>query len=784
VTPDIGLVLAILVVSLVLFISERIRMDVVALMVLVALAVTGLVSPNEAVAGFANPAVITVWAMFMLSAGLTLTGVAGVIGRKMMVLVGASEPRIIIVVMVTSAVLSAFMNNIGVAALLLPVTMDIAKHTGKPPSRLLMPLAFGSLLGGLTTLIGTPPNLLIAEALERFGHEPFGMFDFTPIGGVVALAGILFIALWGRKLLPVTDTTSLSRVEEPAELERVYALRERTMMMRIPAGSRLEGRSLRQSRIGSATGLNVVVVERDGETLPAPSPSFRLQAGDRLLVEGRLDRFEELRGWRELIPEAQDVGLEQLVSSEIGLAEIGAGDDSSLAGTTLVEIDFRKRYGGIVLAVRRDEQVIQSDLAQLTLRRGDRMLVLGRREDIDRLRHSQDFETFEDVARTDLVWRYGLEERVFVVRVPTDSVLCSKSLDKARLGDALGFGVLGIRRRDGTRLLPEPDERLLGDDRLIVRGDLDDLEVFHGLQELEIEDEPAPDLRTLETEQAALVEAILSPHTSLARKTLSELQFRERYGVQVLAIVSQGETIRSNLAQRRLRFGDALLLFGRRDDLERLGSDPDFVLLTEKAQPALKTRLAPVAGVVMAAVVTTVLLGWLPISIAAVAGAVLMILSGCLTMEDAYRAIEWRSIFLIAGMLPLGTAMEDTGAAAYLADAVLTVVGPLGPWGVLVGLYLVTAAATMIIPTAALVVLMAPIVMRASAETGVSVQSLMMGVAIAASASFTSPISHPANLLVMGPGGYRFVDYVKLGTVLTLVVMVVALLLLPWFWPF
>jgi di/tricarboxylate transporter len=783
-TPDIGLVLVILVVSLVLFISERIRMDVVALMVLVTLAITGLVSPTEAVSGFANPAVVTVWAMFMLSTGLALTGVAGRIGHQMMRLVGNSEPRIIIVVMITSAALSAFMNNIGVAALLLPVTMSIARRTGKPPSRLLMPLAFGSLLGGLTTLIGTPPNLLVAEALERFGHEPFGLFDFTPIGGVVALAGIVFIAVWGRKLLPTGDAAGASRVTTPAEFERVYAMKDHTVMMRLPEGSRLAGRSLRDSRLGVATGLNVIAVEREGETRPAPSPSFRLQAGDRLLVEGRLDRFEELRGWRELILEERDLGLEQLVSSEIGLAEIGMGSESPLAGHTLGGINFRKRYGGIVLAVRRDSDVIQAGLASLTLKRGDRMLVLGHRKDIESLKHSKDFESYEEVARSDLAWRYGLEEHVFIVRVPSDSVLRYKSLAKSRLGDALGLGVLGIQRHQRTRLLPEPDERLIGEDRLIVRGDPEDLEVFHGLQELEIEDEPPPDLRSLESEQAALVEAILSPAGGLARKTLRDVHFRERYSVQVLAIVSQGETYRTNLGDRPLRFGDALLLFGRRDDLERLQSEPDLILLTEDVQAPAKTWLAPVAATVMGAVVTTVLFGWLPISIAAVAGAVLMILSGCMTMEDAYRAVEWRSIFLIAGMLPLGTAMQETGAAAFLADVVLQGVGGLGPWGVVVGLYLVTAAATMIIPTAALVVLMAPIVMRASAETGISVQSLMMAVAIAASASFTSPISHPANLLVMGPGGYRFADYVKLGTVLTLVVMIVALLLLPFFWPF
>ena len=185
----------------------------------------------------------------------------------------------------------------------------------------------------------------------------------------------------------------------------------------------------------------------------------------------------------------------------------------------------------------------------------------------------------------------------------------------------------------------------------------------------------------------------------------------------------------------------------------------------------------------MLAVVSSVLIGWLPIYIAAMIGATLMVVTRCLSMEDAYRAIDWRSIFLIAGMLPLGTAMQQTGAAQFLAEQTMNVLGPFGPWWVIGGLYLITAAGTMIIPTAALVVLMSPIVLSASADLGIAPQTAMMAVAMAASASFTSPISHPANILIMGPGGYRFVDYLKVGLPLTVVVFVSVMVLLPIFWP-
>ena len=233
-TLEIAIVLAILVVSLILFISEKIRMDVVALLVLVTLAFTGLVTPTEALAGFSNPAVITVWAMFILSAGLAETGVAAIIGRQVLKLAGTQETRMIIVIMLTSGVLSAFMNNIGVAAFMLPVVISIARKTGVAPSRLLMPLAFGSLLGGLTTLIGTPPNLLISNGLKEAGYEPFGLFDFSPIGGTVMIAGVLFLAFGARFLLPERDPgANESETIDRQSLQSQYQLMERSFYLRL-----------------------------------------------------------------------------------------------------------------------------------------------------------------------------------------------------------------------------------------------------------------------------------------------------------------------------------------------------------------------------------------------------------------------------------------------------------------------------------------------------------------------------------------------------------------------
>ncbi len=784
-TTDIALVLAILGAALVLFVSEIVRMELVALLVLSALALTGLVTPAEALSGFSNPAVITVWAMFILSAGLTRAGVADWIGAQIVRRAKLGEIGMVVTIMLVTAVLSAFMNNIGVAALMLPVAMNIARRGGMPPSRLLMPLAYGSLLGGLTTLIGTPPNLLVSEAMRERGLPPFSMFDFAPVGGAVMTVGILFVAFVGRHLLPQRDPGREASAGGAFDLPKQYRLDERSAVVRLVEDSLLSGRTLQQSRFGSATGLVVYAILRNGRTMLAPGADDVLQAKDRLLVEGKLDRFNELRRWQQLVVEDDVPDLQDLVSGEFGLTELEIAPDGSLVGQTLAQLGFRGRFGGIVLALDRGAEVTHVNLAQRPLRGGDRLLVQGRRAELEKLRETAEFQDSSPTSDAEIVERYGLSERIFVLRVPADSALEGSSLGDSRLGDALGLAVLGIRRESRTQMLPGADEPLMAGDALIVRGSRDDLTVFRGLQALEIESEAAPELRDVAADGAGLLEAMLSPRTSLAGKTPAQLNFRERFGVQILAILRQGRVRRSNLRDTPLRFGDALLFLGPQQKLRVVAQDPEFLVLSqaeEDAEPVSRKR-APLAVLIMAAVIVPVVAGWLPIAIASVSGAALMVLVGCLSMDGALRSIDWRAVFLIAGMLPLGIALQTTGAALYVAEALLAALGDAGPFEILAVLYLLTAVLTCIVPTAALVVLMAPIALKASSTVGLAPQAAMMAVAMAASASFTSPISHPANLLVMGPGGYRFVDYLKLGIPLTLVVMAVVLVVLPLFWP-
>ena len=778
-TADIALVLAIMLVAVILFVTEWIRVDVVALTVLVSLTLTNLVTPDQALSGFANLAVVTVWAVLILSAALARTGVAGLIGRPVLRLAGRSEARLIALIMLLVGLLSGFMNDIGVAALMLPVVVDIARRTGRPPSRLLIPLAFAALLGGLNTLIGTPPNILISEALRQYGLEPFHMFDYTPTGVVVMLAGIAFMVLVGRHLLPSRDIMDLPANSRAAPGE-FFGLHERLFVLRLPDDSVLAGKTLAESRLGQALGLNVLAILRADESRLAPDPAAVLRPGDRLLVEGRPDRLTELLGGRILVTEDNYLAAEGLRSAEIELAELELGPQSSLLGQTLEQIDFRRRYGVIVLAIRRGGGVLRTNLESIPLQQDDVLLVQGLPDRLDALQRELDLH----VSRPETFADYHLEDRLATMRVAPDSVLIGKTLVESRLGEAFGLGVMGIVRDSTSQLMPDPDKPLAAGDRLLVKGRPADLETLEGLQSLEIDPQPPPPLGELESEHVGLTEIVLSPRTTLAGRTLRQIDFREKYGLSVLAIWRQGQAYRSNLRDMALRFGDAMLLYGRRERLRVLGREPDFLVLTEAAQEAPRTNKAPFALLTMAAVLIPVILDWLPIPITALAGVVLMVVTGCLTMEEAYRAIEWKAVFLIAGMLPLGIAMEQTGAAMFLAERMVSLVGGLGPLAVLAGLFILAALASQVMPNPAVAVLLAPIALNTAHDLGISPYPLMMAVAISASAAFLSPVGHSANVLVMGPGGYRFADYTKVGIPLTLVVLLVVLAIVPVLWPF
>ncbi|MCP3996900.1 MAG: SLC13 family permease, partial [bacterium] len=379
--------------------------------------------------------------------------------------------------------------------------------------------------------------------------------------------------------------------------------------------------------------------------------------------------------------------------------------------------------------------------------------------------------------------RYALERRLQTVEVPQESLLAGQSLLHARLGEGFQLMVLGIVRKGASFVLPDPDLALEAGDLLLVKGRSEDFNLIDALQELELGDPGSITPQHLESELVGIAEATLSPRTELAGHTVRELDFRKSYGVSILAIWRDGEALYSDLRDKCLYRGDAFLVYGERRRLDRLAKDPNFYLPYAEPREVRRPKKAAVSCGIMAAVVAAVSFGLLPIYVAAPVGAVLMVLTGCLEMSDTHTFIDLRAILLIAGMLAVGLAMKETGAATMVADAVLGPAAMLGDRFVLAALFAITVAAAQVMPTAGAAVLMIPIAMSTAGDLGLSPRALLMVVAVGSSCAFLSPVGHPANLLVMGFGGYRFTDYTRAGLPLVLLLMLVVVFVLPIFWP-
>jgi di/tricarboxylate transporter len=387
------------------------------------------------------------------------------------------------------------------------------------------------------------------------------------------------------------------------------------------------------------------------------------------------------------------------------------------------------------------------------------------------------------VHRTSIRDSYHLNERLMLISLPPGSTLCGKSLAESHLGDIFGLGVLGIVRDGIVNLVPDRADVLQPGDSLLVKGKAEDISTLHDLQELEIDEENVPSIQSLESEETGTFQVVLSPQTSLAGKSPRQINFREKYGLSVLAVYRGGHAYRSDLRDMPLRFGDALMVFGRRDRIQLLANEPDFLVLSEKVATPTRTNKAWIAVLTMVGVILSVALGWLPIAVAAIIGAAVMVLTGCLSMTEAYRSIDWKAVFLIAGMLPLGIAMQSSGTARFLAEGVIALMKPYGIEVLLVGLFLITVLASQIMPNPVVAVLMAPIALTTAGDLGYSVHAFMMLIAIAASNSFLSPVAHTTMVLIMGPGRYKFRDYVRVGLPLVVVTLVITMLVLPVFWP-
>jgi len=779
-TSDILILTGILAGAILLFITGWVRVDLVALIVLVSLVFTGLLTPAEAVSGFSNPAVITIWAVLILSAGLTRTGVAKFVGDLLVRFAGSNEKSLILITMVVAALLSAVINNIAVAALLLPVVIDLCRRTGLSTSKILIPLAFASLMGGLTTLIGTPPNIIVSEAMRSYGLEPFNMFDYTPVGLAVTLAGIVFLIVFSSRLLPKREEEEILSTSMSDTLHDFFRLHEKLYIIEVPEDSGLGDKTLIKSRLGAALGINVIAIIRNGETILAPNAKTTIEGGDKLLAGGSVDRIIEISGRSDMFSESEMLSVDEMLLPNFEIADVFVQPGAKIFGKTIEQVGFRNQHGVYLMGINKKGRLIRSNLPEILIEDGDSLVVFGSKDNINKLREHRDY-SLSPVGKAAI---YSLFERLMALQIPEDSSLVGKTLYESRLGRAFDLSILGIKRDGETNLMPSGDEVLLSGDTLFVDGDIQDLLLFRGIQELSIQRLENVNMADIESDQIGLVEAVVSPHSSLSGKTLRQIRFRRKFGLTVLAIRREGKVYRSNLNDMALKLGDDLLLYGDRENFITLGAERDFLVLTEIAQLPPRTEKAPFAILIMSLILLSVILGILPIVIAAIAGVILMVLTGCLNMEEAYESIEWKAIFLIAGMLPLGIALENTGAAQLIAQQLVAITGGYGPLAVTAGIFILAAASSQFLPNPAVAVLLIPIAYNAATSLGVSPYPMLMTVAISASAAFLSPFGHPVNLLVMGPGGYKFGDYYKIGLPLTIVVLIALLITLPIFWPF
>ena len=557
-TAQILLVLSILATASILLVLGSIPIEVTALLVLGSVALTGLVTPTEALAGFSNPAVVTVWAVFILSGGLTRTGVANLLGRYVLRVAGQREALMTVVIMTSAGVMSAFMNNVAVAALLLPVVMDIARRTDHHPSRLLLPLAYGCLLGGLTTLIGTPPNILVSDALRENGLRPFALFDYTPVGIVVMAAGIAFMALIGRHLLPRRNVADESSVENHPDLQKQYELAERMHLLRVPAGSPLIGKTLAEGKIGSLLGLHAIGILRDGHTHLAPEPAAVLWENDALLVTGRLDRMEKMAGWRRMSIDRESDPVETLLANGHAVAESCLSRGSLYAGKTLDEIDLAGRFGVEVLTIRQREQNQPGSITIAPLEPGDCLLLHGPLEKLKELKDSADLKELQILSPAELTDTYRLRENLLVLRPPDIAELSGSSLGEWGLAAGETIRPLLVVRQEGAPARARTETALHPGDRLLAVARPLDFPVLQALLALQVERQLTPDRALLESARVGLIEAVLSPRTTLAGKTLSQLHFREKFGLSVLAIWRGGRAYRSEIQDMPIRLGDIL----------------------------------------------------------------------------------------------------------------------------------------------------------------------------------------------------------------------------------
>lgn len=585
-----NIVFGTLIITLILFAWGRIRHDFVALITLFILVIAGIIDPAQAFKGFGHPAVITVAAVLIIGKGLEFSGLIDLLGKWVMK-IGDNLLLQIAVLSVLVAVASAFMNNVGALAIMMPIAIHMARKSGNPPSYILMPIAFASLLGGMTTLIGTPPNIIIATFRADEMGEPFGMFDFSPVGVVLTLAGLVFIVLIGWRLLP-------------------------------------------------------------------------------------------------------------------------------------------KR------AAKKSDQ-----------------------------------DSFD------------IDDYITEVEVVEDAKIIGKSISEiAEISDA-DLQILGLVRNKKRIHAPELHEVIMENDIIILETDADELNVFVEETKVKLVGDKKFRKDAEGSDKIAITEAIVMADSTLIGRTAADLRMRSRYGINLLAVARREKRIRRRLDHVIFQTGDVLLLQGREhvlnDTITSIGCLP---LAQRSLRIGYQTKIPLALGIFVTSIILVVA-GVLPVQVAFSIAAVGMVLSGVLPVKNVYTSVDWPVIVLLGAMIPVGVALETSGGANLIASRVLELGEMMPAWAMLTIILVVTMFLSDIINNAATVVLMAPIAISVAYGLGYSSDPFLMAVAVGGSCAFLTPIGHQSNTLVMGPGGYKFTDYWRMGLPLEVIIVLVGIPMIMWVWP-